>query len=336
MKVDGGIPMDLGKVAEAAARLEAEGYDGGWSAETSHDPFLPLVLAAEHTSRLELGTGIAVAFARNPMTVANVGWDLQGFSGGRFRLGLGSQIRAHIEKRFGMPWSHPAPRMREFVLALRAIWEAWQDGTPLRFEGDFYTHKLMTPFFVPEPQPHGPPRIFLAAVGEGMTEVCGEVADGMLVHAFTTERYLREVTIPALERGFARSGRSRADFELSCPVFVVTGTTDAEVAASTKRVREQIAFYASTPAYRGVLELHGWGELQPELNALSKQGEWVEMGERIDDDILQTFAVVDSPAKVAARIVDRYGDLLDRVSFYTTRPMAEEDLAAVLEGFHRA
>src|SRR6516225_6676347 len=299
MKVDGGIPMDLGKVAAAASRLEAEGYDGGWSAETSHDPFLPLVLAAEHTSRLELGTGIAVAFARNPMTVANVGWDLQGYSGGRFRLGLGSQIQAHIEKRFGMPWSHPAPRMREFVLALRAIWEAWQDGTPLRFEGDFYTHKLMTPFFVPEPQPHGPPRIFLAAVGEGMTEVCGEVADGMLVHAFTTERYLREVTIPALERGFARSGRSRADFELSCPVFVVTGTTDAEVAASTKRVREQIAFYASTPAYRGVLELHGWGELQPELNALSKQGEWVEMGERIDDDVLQTFAVVDSPAKVA-------------------------------------
>ena len=232
MKVDGGIPTDLSKVASAARHLEEQGYDGGWSAETNHDPFLPLVLAAEHTSRLELGTGIAVAFARNPMTVANVGWDLQGFSGGRFALGLGSQIQAHIEKRFGMPWSHPAPRMREFVLALRAIWKAWDEGVPLRFEGDFYTHKLMTPFFVPEPQSHGAPRIFLAAVGEGMTEVCGEVADGMLVHAFTTERYLREVTMPALARGFARGSRSRSDFELSCPVFVVCGSAAASSMSS--------------------------------------------------------------------------------------------------------
>ena len=319
-----------------ARAAEDAGFAGMWANDTQHNPFVSLAVAAQSTTRIELGTGIAVAFARNPMTVANVGWDLQGYSGGRFRLGLGSQIQAHIEKRFGMPWSHPAPRMREFVLALRAIWKAWDEGVPLRFEGDFYTHKLMTPFFVPEPQSHGAPRIFLAAVGEGMTEVCGEVADGMLVHAFTTERYLREVTMPALARGFARGGRSRSDFELSCPVFVVTGSSDAEVAASTKRVREQIAFYASTPAYRGVLELHGWGDLQPELNALSKRGEWVEMGERIDDDVLQTFAVVESPAKVAARIVDRYGDLLDRVSFYTTRPMPAEDLAAVLEGFHRA
>ena len=336
MKVDGGIPGDLTKAAGAAQRLEAQGYDGGWSAETNHDPFFPLVLASEHTTRLELGTGIAVAFARTPMTVANVSWDLQSYSGGRFRLGLGSQIKAHIEKRFGMPWSHPAPRMREFVLALRAIWDAWEHGTPLRFEGEFYTHKLMTPFFVPEPQPHGAPKIFLAAVGEGMTEVCGEVADGMLVHAFTTERYLREVTLPALGRGFDRGGRSRDAFELSCPVFVVTGSTDAQRAEATRRTREQIAFYASTPAYRGVLDLHGWGDLQPELNALSKQGKWVEMGERISDDVLDTFAVVDDPAKVPGRIIERYGDVLDRVSFYARYDMPDDEFAVMLEGFHRA
>jgi len=334
VKVDGGIPADLTRAGAAARRMESQGYDGGWSAETNHDPFLPLVMAAEHTTTLELGTGIAVAFARTPMTVANVGWDLQAYSGGRFRLGLGSQIKAHIEKRFGMPWSHPAPRMREFVLALRAIWDAWEHGTPLRFEGDFYTHKLMTPFFVPEPHPHGAPKIFLAAVGEGMTEVCGEVADGMLVHAFTTERYLREVTLPALERGFARGGRSRSVFELSCPVFVVTGDGESQRAEAAKRTREQIAFYASTPAYRGVLDLHGWGELQPELNALSKQGKWVEMGERIDDEMLDAFAIVDSPASVPGRIVARYGDVLDRVSFYARYDMADEELAVILDGFH--
>jgi len=336
VKVDGGIPGDLTKAASTARTLETQGYDGGWSAETNHDPFFPLVLAAEHTERLELGTGIAVAFARSPMTVANVGWDLQGYSGGRFSLGLGSQIKAHIEKRFSMPWSHPAPRMREFVLALRAIWEAWGEGTPLRFEGDFYTHKLMTPFFVPEPQPHGAPKVFLAAVGEGMTEVCGEVADGMLVHAFTTERYLREKTVPAIERGLARSGRSRAGFELSCPVFVVTGSTSEQVATATTRTREQIAFYASTPAYKPVLDLHGWGDLQPELNNLSKQGKWVEMGQAIDDEILHTFAVVDEPERVPARIIERYGDVLDRVSFYARYEMADEQLSAMLAGFHAA
>jgi probable F420-dependent oxidoreductase len=334
--VDGGIPSDLTKAARAAESLEAAGYDGGWSAETNHDPFLPLALAAEHTTRLSLGTGIAVAFARNPMTVANVGWDLQAYSGGRFTLGLGSQIKPHIEKRFSMPWSQPAARMREFVLALRAIWAAWQDGSPLRFEGSFYTHKLMTPFFVPEPHPYGPPGVFLAAVGDLMTEVCGEVADGMLVHAFTTERYLREVTVPALERGMGKSGRTRQDFQLSCPVFVVTGATDAERADAERRTREQIAFYASTPAYRPVLDLHGWGELQPELNALSKRGEWVEMGRRIGDDVLETFAVVDEPSKVAGRIVERYGDVLDRVSFYARYDLPPDEVAAIVDGFHRS
>ena len=274
------------------------------------------MLAAEHTERLELGTGIAVAFARNPMTVANVGWDLQAYSGGRFLLGLGSQIKPHITKRFSMEWSSPAARMREFVQAMRAIWACWNDGTRLEFEGDFYRHTLMTPFFNPGPNPHGVPKVFLAAVGQRMTEVVGEVCDGMLVHGFTTEQYLREVTLPALERGAAKAGRSLDDVERSLPAFVVTGRDEDEMATAAAGVRQQIAFYGSTPAYKGVLELHGWGDLHGELNRLSKEGGWQAMGELIDDEILGTFAVVGEPSTVAAGLLDRYGDLVQRISFY--------------------
>ncbi len=215
LKVDAAVSSQLANVAQAASKLERRGYDCCWTAEINHDPFLPLVLAAEHTTRIELGTSIAVAFARNPMTVANIGWDLQAYSDGRFILGLGSQVQPHIEKRFSMPWSQPVRRMREFVLALREIWACWRDGTKLRFEGDFYTHKLMTPMFTPEPQPHPFPKVFVAAVGEAMTEMCGEVADGLLAHAFTTKRYFEEVTTPALLRGMQRSGRQRSEFQLS-------------------------------------------------------------------------------------------------------------------------
>src|ERR1700751_5234331 len=222
LKLDGGIPNQLARVPEAAGALEQNGDDGGWTAETSHDPFLPVVLAAEHPWRLGLGTNLAVGFARNPMNVANIGWDLQAYSEGRFILGLGSQIKPHIENRFSMPWSRPVQRMREFVLALREIWSCWQTGTKLAFEGDFYTHKLMTPMFTPEPLAHEFPKVFVAAVGEAMTEMCGEVADGLLAHAFTTKRYFQEVTTPALLRGVERSGRTRADFQVSCPLFVVT------------------------------------------------------------------------------------------------------------------
>jgi probable F420-dependent oxidoreductase len=333
VKVDGGIGFDLAKAATEAERAEATGYDGVWSAETSHDPFFPLLLAAEHTEHLELGTAITVAFARNPMTLANVGWDLQAYSGGRFNLGLGSQIKPHIEKRFSMPWSHPAPRMREFIAAMRAIWECWQDGTKLDFRGDFYQHTLMTPFFNPGPSEFGPPRVFLAAVGEKMAEVAGELADGILIHGFTTERYLREATMPAIDRGLAASGRSRDDFQLSYPVFIATGTTDQESADAAAGVRRQIAFYGSTPAYRPVLELHGWGDLQTELNTLSKRGEWVKMGELIDDDVLAAFAVVAEPEQVAPIVLERFGDVIDRISFYMPYAGDQQRLGAMLSGF---
>ena len=313
IKIDGGIPNRLEQVAEAAGALEQQGYDGGWSFETSHDPFLPLLLAAEHTSRLELGTNIAVAFARNPMTVANVGWDLQAFSKGRFILGLGTQIQPHIEKRFSMPWSHPARRMREFVSALHAIWSAWKDGTKLRFEGDFYTHKIMTPMFTPEPQPYPAPKVFLAAVGEAMTEMCGEVADGHLGHPMVSQRYLNEVTMPALLRGMQRCGRDRGDFEVSGEVMVATGENDADLTAAMTATRKQIAFYGSTPAYRQVLELHGWGDLHAELNRLSKQGEWDAMGSLIDDEMLAAFAVVGPVDQVGAALRRRCEGEIDRV-----------------------
>src|SRR3954451_2730495 len=241
MKVDGSIGANLEKVPGEAADAEAAGYDGAWSAETSHDPFFPLLLAAQSTERLQLGTGIAVAFARNPMTLASIGNDLNWYSKGRFLLGLGSQVKAHVTKRFSMPWSHPAPRMRELILAMRAIWACWNNGSKLEFRGEFYTHTLMTPFFNPGPNPYGPPKVFLAAVGEKMTEVAGEVADGIIIHGFTTERYLREVTVPALERGMAKSGRARGDFEISFPAFIVSGTTEEEMATAIAGTKQQIA-----------------------------------------------------------------------------------------------
>ena len=316
MKVDGGIGTDLTKVGTEAKEREEAGYSGIWTAETSHDPFLPIVLAAEHTDSVELGTSIAVAFARNPMLLANLGYDLQAYSKGRFVLGLGSQIKPHITKRFSMPWSHPAARMREMILAVRAIWDSWNNGTKLDFRGDFYTHTLMTPFFNPGPNPYGTAKIFLAGVGELMTEVAGEVADGFLCHGFTTEKYLREVTIPALERGRAKAGKSLEGFEIVGPSFVVTGSTEEELASASKGTKQQIAFYGSTPAYKPVLDLHGWGGLQDELNTLSKQGKWVEMGDLIDDEILTTFAVVGEPETIGPELHTRYGDCIQRISFY--------------------
>ena len=333
MKVDGGIGSNLHNAGAQAKELEAAGYAGAWTAETNHDPFFPLLLAAEHTETLEIGTSIAVAFARNPMTLANIGWDLQAYSKGRFVLGLGSQIKPHITKRFSQEWSHPAPRMRELVLAIRAIWDTWENGTPLAFRGDFYTHTLMTPFFTPDRadlEGFGVPKVFLAGVGEMMTEVAGEVCDGFICHGFTTERYLREVTVPAVARGRAKAGKTMDGFEIVGPSFVVTGATDEEMDAAIAGTRQQIAFYGSTPAYRNVLEIHGWGGMQDELNALSKQGKWVEMGGLITDEVLNTFAVVGPPEGVAPELHRRYGDVIQRLSFYAPYKTDPERWAGVL------
>ncbi|WP_322758997.1 LLM class F420-dependent oxidoreductase [Frankia sp. Cr2] len=318
MKIDTTLAKDIDDVHRNAREAEAAGYDGLWVGETRHDPFLLSLRAGDATADLTVGTSIAIAFARTPMTLANVGFDLARYSRGRFVLGLGSQVKPHIERRFSMPWSRPAARMREFVLAMRAIWDTWQNGTPLSFEGEFYTHTLMTPFFSPEAHEWGPPPVYLAAVGELMTEAAAEVADGMFFHAFSTPRYLREVTLPALERGRAKIGRTLSDFVLAGPAFATVGRNEAELATAIAGTKKQIAFYASTPAYRGVLELHGWGDLQTELTRMSKQNRWSEMGDLIDDEILRTFSVVGSPAEVGKGLRERYGDVATRITFYAT------------------
>ena len=335
MKVDGKLSVwGMAEVVEAARQGEKAGYDGLWVSESSHDPFLPLMLLAEHTRRLTVGTAIAVAFARSPMQLAYSAHDLQAYAGGRFVLDLGSQVKPHVERRFGMPWSHPAPRMREYVSALRAIWACWNDGTKLDFRGDFYTHTLMAPFFSPPPVPSGPPPVFLAAVGEAMTRVAGEVADGLLTHAFTTERYLREVTLPTLEAGLARGGRARADFSISHLLLTATGGTEEEMARAVRGTRDQIAFYASTPAYRAVLEAHGWGALGDELAALARSrrdDKWTVMGGLVDDEVLDAFAVRAEPDRLAGEIRRRFGGLVDRISFYTPYRVDESILEPVAE-----
>ena len=300
---------------ESCKKMEDFGFDGIFTAETGHDPFFPLLFAAKATTRPELGTAIAVAFARNPMTVAILANDLQLYSKGRFVLGLGSQIKAHITRRFSMPWSKPAARMREFIQAMRAIWDCWNEGKKLDFKGEFYTHTLMTPFFSPGRNPYGPPRVALAGVGPLMTEVAAEVCDGFIMHGFTTREYFLSVTLPAIEKGLAKAGKSRADFEIFGPSFFVTGANEAEVSAAAALVRQQIAFYGSTPAYKGVFEAHGWGDLQPELHRLTREGRWGELGSVIDDEVLATFAVIAEPQDLAKKFAERWGGLVDRVTF---------------------
>jgi probable F420-dependent oxidoreductase len=311
------------------------GYDGVRTAEMNHDPFFPLLLAAEHSDKLELATSIAVAFARSPMNLANIGHDLNAYSKGRFTLGLGSQIRPHITKRFSMQWGAPAAQMRELILAMRAIWANWYSGEKLEFVGEHYTHTLMTPAFTPENGEYGAPKVILAAVGPKMTEVAGEVADGLIVHPFSTLAYIESVTLPAIEKGLARAGRSRDEFEISYSSMVVTGRNEEEFKAAKTAVKERIAFYGSTPAYRGVLDSIGVGELQGELNSMSKQGRWKEMGTLVTDDVLDAFAVVGEPDAIAPEFLHRYGGFTNRTS--ASFPVSNEDQRrAIIEALKSA
>lgn len=296
-------------IGEQAARVEALGFDGVGVTETNGNPFLAAAQAAQGTSRIRVATAIALAFPRTPMDVAYTSWDLQALSGGRFALGLGTQVRAHVERRYGAVWSQPAARMREYVLALHAIWDAWETGGDLAFEGEIYRHTLMPPNFRPPPAAHPRPPVLLAAVRERMTEVAGEVADGLLGHAFCTTDVLRDVTLPALERGLDRGGRAREDVEVTASVFVAA--TDAEWEADRRRV----AFYGSTPGYRHVLDHHGLGSLFEHLHAKSKAGEWASMPGLVDDDVLGLFVVRgDTPEAVAFGVRDRVAGVADRVA----------------------
>jgi probable F420-dependent oxidoreductase len=334
--IDGTGGADLAGISDQVAAAERVGYDGVWTTEVSRDPFLPLLLAADRSQGLTLGTAVAIAFARNPMTVATIANDLQAFSSGRFVLGLGSQIKAHVQRRFSMPWSEPAGRMREFVLALRAIWISWQDGGRLDFRGDFYQHTLMTPMFSPEPNPWGPPPVVLAAVGPRMTSTAAEVADGLIVHGFTTERYLREVTMPLVRAGLHRSGRARDGFTICYPGLLATGDTERDLETAAAAVREQLAFYGATPAYRAVLDLHGWGDLHTELHRLSVRGDWSTMTGLIDDTVLHTFAVVGEPDRIGAEIYRRFGDIVDRYTLYAPYELDEQLRRRVVSSLHSA
>ncbi|WP_232676555.1 TIGR03617 family F420-dependent LLM class oxidoreductase [Nocardioides sp. R-C-SC26] len=316
MKLDVQLDGRPDQAAERARALIAAGVDGLFTFEGPHDVFAPLIVAAGSSDvpPTDLMTNVAIALPRSPMHLANLAYDLHLLSGGRFRLGLGSQIRPHIENRYGSTWSRPAARMRETVLAVKAILASWQDGTRLDFRGEFTRHTLMPPTFVPGPNPYGVPPVLLGALGPVMTRTAAEVADGLLVMPFHSHRHVRERTLPAVAEGLARAGRERID--LYPQAIVATGETPEAIEAATLGVRGLLAFYGSTPAYRSVLEVEGWGDLQPELNTLSKTGDIAAMIDLVDEDMLRTLAVVGTPVECAAEIGRRFGDIADRVCAY--------------------
>ena len=334
MKIDSSLMFEPVKVKAMAPQLEEAGFDGAYTFEGQSDPFISVAAAAMTTQKMELMTSIAVAFARNPMSLAYLGNDLQNLSEGRFILGLGAQIKAHIERRFSMPWSKPASRMREMVQAIRAIWDCWDNGEKLNFEGEFYQHTLMTPMFVPPKSEHGRPPIYIAGVGPIMTEVAAEVGDGYFVHPFSTEKSLDELSLAAVARGLEKAGKSREDFDVAVQVITATGLDEQTMEQSIFGARSQIAFYASTPAYLPVLQCHGWDDLHVEAKRLSKEGKWMEMAGLIDDEILNTIAVVGTPAEIAQKIADSFLGKADRISPVAYAPDVE--LLATLCGEIRA
>jgi len=313
-----------------ARRLEQLGVDGAFTFEGPHDVFTPLILAAGTTTTLELATNVAIAFPRNPVQLAHQAYDLQLLTHGRFSLGLGSQIRAQVEKRYGASFDRPIARMRELVGALRAIFATWETGERLNFRGEFWSHTLMPPMFNPGPNPYGPPSIALGGLGPQMIRLASEVADGVLVMPFNTATHFASRSVPAIDEGLARGRRDRSSLIVTGEVIVCCGRTEEEMETARVAGRWLLSFYASTPAYRPVLESEGWGELQPELNELSKLGRWEEMPGLIDDRMLAALAAVGSPKEVALDIADRFGGQVDRVAFYTPYPISEETLGQIV------
>jgi probable F420-dependent oxidoreductase len=336
MKLDVGIvDYDLRGVPQYARKAEAIGYDCLWTSETQHDPFLPLAVAATATSSIKLGTSIAVAFPRSPMVIAYTAWDIQKASAGRFILGLGSQVKAHNQRRFSVKFESPGPKLREVVLALRAIWECWQKGTPLQFKGEFYQFDLMTPFFNPGPIAHPKIPVFIAGVNRYMCRMAGEVCDGLHVHPLHTAKYLREFVHPTVEEGLRLSGRSRQDFSYATASFVVVGDTERDRALNAEAVKQQIAFYASTRTYEPVLATHGWEGIQPELHQKSLQGDWKGMTRLITDEMLDTIAVSGTYESIGAKLRERYTGLLDCVTLYQPYETSADEsrLAALVKQF---
>ena len=329
MKIDASlITRDHLDAGNLAANFESEGYDGVYTFEGPHDPFLPLSIACGTTATIDLMTSVAIGFARNPMILANLGYDLQLMSKGRFTLGLGSQIKPHIEKRFSMPWSSPAKRMGEMVAAIKAIWNAWQFKEPLNFRGEFYSHTLMTPFFNPGENPFGIPKILMAAVGPMMLKAAAENADGIIVHPFHSAKSFHELTLPALDNRFQDN-----DFDIVIGLIVGLGTTQDEIDQAKLSCASQISFYGSTPAYKGMLEVHGFEDLHLELNRLSKQGEWTKMRDIIPDEVLQEFTIIGTPAQAAEELLNRYDAKIARVqpTIYTSQPELQSEFLNLIK-----
>lgn len=321
MKINTGLPAhDLNSVGASAKAVEVQGFSGVSTQENRQDAFLPLAVAATHTETLELRTSIAIAFARSPMVAANLSWDLQRASKGRFTLGIGSQVKGHNIRRFSVPWSPPAPRMREYVQSLRAIWDCWANGTPLDYQGDHYQFSLMTPNFTPEPCEQGVPKVQIAAVGPAMMKVAAEECDGVMLHAFCTGKYLQEVIMPRLHTGLENSGRTRADFEISGGGFVATGIDDEAVNKMFEWIRMRVGFYGSTPSYWPVFEQHGWEDLGHELNAMSKKGQWEQMTEAVSDDIVHEFCAVGRFDQITDKIRHRFAGAVDVIALPEDTP----------------
>jgi probable F420-dependent oxidoreductase len=317
VKLDVGmLTHDLKSIPDYARKVEALGFDCLWSAETQHDPFLPLAVAATLTKKIKLGTSIAVAFPRSPMILAMTAWDLQKASGGRFILGLGSQVKGHNERRFSVKFESPGPKMRETVLAMRAIWDCWQNGTKLNFKGQFFRFDLMTPFFNPGPIEHPKIPVYIAGVNELMCRIAGEVCEGLHVHPFNSPKYLREYVQPAVNLGLTAAKRSRADFTYTTSSFVVVGDTEQELQVNRRSVKQQIAFYASTRTYEPVLAAHRWQDLIPHLHRKSVEGDWKGMADLITDEMLDTYAVTGTYDTIGAQLKQRYAGLLDRTALY--------------------
>ncbi|MEM9254044.1 MAG: TIGR03617 family F420-dependent LLM class oxidoreductase [Pseudomonadota bacterium] len=327
MKFDSALMVEPARIGAMAAALEEMGFEGAYTFEGQSDPFIAVAAAVPGTRRMQLMTSIAVAFARNPMNLAYLGNDLQHLSGGRFVLGLGAQVKAHIERRFSMPWSKPAARMREMVQAIKAIWESWETGAPLNFEGEFYSHTLMSPIFTPQISAHGVPPIYIAAVGPVMTQVAAEVGEGYFLHPFNTARSTDELSLMAVGKGLKKVGKARDRFCVAAQVITATGTTEEGLAQAVAAARHQIAFYASTPAYLPVLACHGWEELHTDARRCTRAGKWDELNSLVDDTVLHTVAVVGSPDEVAEQIVRRYRGKVERVAPVVYQP----DLALLAE-----
>ncbi len=330
MKIDGPFYAQMNDAAAEAKRLASIGYDGVYSLEGSWDPFFPLALASEHAPQLDIATGIAVAFPRNPSHIAYQAWDLQTFSKGKFSLGIGSQIKAHIEKRFGLEFNPAAARMREYILAVKAFFDCWQHGSKLDFQGKYYRHTLMTPMFNPGPNPYGIPPIMLGALGPKMTEVAGEVADGLIVHPFNSMPFLEEKALPAVKRGLDKSGRSLDDFTLQVNAIIITGETEEEYLAAEKSVKSLLGFYASTPAYAPPMEAVGLGDLQPKMNQLSKDGKWDELGSYVDEHFLDAFCTRGKPQEIAGKLKQKYGHYADRLAIYAPYAAADDMWAKII------